>query len=36
MGVFNRAKHAGIPGSRYAGFAGDARSGMTSQDDVPK
>jgi|SRR3954467_574734 hypothetical protein len=29
MGVSDRAKHVGIPGSRSAGFAGDARPGMT-------
>jgi len=27
------AKHSGIPGSRSAGFAGDARPGMTSEDN---
>jgi hypothetical protein len=30
MKVSDHAKHVGIPGSRYAGFAGDARPGMTS------
>jgi hypothetical protein len=30
VGDYDRAKHSGIPGSRSAGFAGDARPGMTS------